>query len=168
MVKDIVLKTSRLLLKSLLEEDFQEILKLQEENSKIDWFQFDIKDFQQFKNKKLSDYSFSINLKTTNSFIGICELQIPKNKPQAHLFYALLSNFWGNGYAYEAINLLIKFAFSELLLDQISAYFDNSNNNAWKVVERSGLKYLGQFKINNSNMMLFSINKKEYLNQNWY
>ncbi|MBY9018341.1 MAG: GNAT family N-acetyltransferase [Candidatus Lokiarchaeota archaeon] len=171
MAKHIILKSSRLLLRPLLEEDFQGFLELQKENNKLDWFQSknDIKKIYQFiKEDKFNNYIFSIILKNSNSFIGLCGLEIIETKLRAKIFYAFLSNFWGNGYGWEAINNIIKFAFSELSLNEITAHINNGNTRGWKVVERVGLKYMGQINVNNKKVMLFSINKKEYLNQNWY
>ena len=166
-----ILKSSRLLLRTLLEEDIQGIIELQKENNNLDWFQpkNDIKkNFLHLENVKLKDYIFSIILRSNNSFIGFCGLDPIEFKLQAKIFYALLSNFWSNGYGYETIKRLVKFAFSELSLNKITAHINNGNARGWKVVERAGLKYMGQINVNNNKLMLFSINKKEYLNQNWY
>ena len=133
-------------------------LELQNENINFDWLHLE----------KEYDYIFSIILKNSNLFIGICVLEIIKDRLQAKLFYALLSNFWGNGYGYEAIKRLINFAFLELSLNKITAHFSNTGTNAWKVAERAGLKYMGQAQVSNKKVMLFSINKKEFLNQKWY
>ncbi len=170
MANEINLKSSRLLLRSLLEENFQEFLELQKENNNLDWFQpkNDIKKIYQLIEEDKFNYIFSIILKNVNSFIGICGLKIIETKLRAEIFYALLSDFWGNGYGYEAINCLMKFAFSELSLNEITAHINNGNTRGWKVVERAGLKYMGQINVNNNDVMLFLINKKEYLNQNWY
>ena len=158
MVKEILLKSSRLLLRKLLEEDCKRFLELQKNNIDLDWIKF----------KREHDYIFSIILKNSNSFVGICALEIIEDESQAKLFYALLSNFCGNGYGLEAIKELINFAFLELSLNKISAHFNNTDTNAWKVAERAGLKYMGQDQVNNKNIMVFSINKKEFLNQKWY
>jgi len=144
-VNYIILKSSRLLLCTLLQEDIHAIIELQKEN-----------------------YNFSIILRNSNSFIGYCGLEIIDIKLQAKIFYALLSNFWGNGYGYEAIKQLIKFAFEELSLNKITAHISDGNARGWKVIEKEGLKYMGQIDVNNNKLMLFCINKKEYLNQNWY
>ncbi|MHA1191295.1 MAG: GNAT family N-acetyltransferase [Promethearchaeota archaeon] len=161
MANQIILKSSRLLLRTLLKEEFQEFLELQKENNIIDWF----KPINDLKKININNYIFSIILKNINSFIGICGLQIIETKLQAKIFYALFSNFWSNGYGNEAINCLIKYAFSELSLNEVTAHINNSNTRGWKVVERAGFKYMGQV---NKKVMLFSINKREYLNQNWY
>jgi ribosomal-protein-alanine N-acetyltransferase len=144
-VNYIILKSSRLLLCTLLQEDIHAIIELQKEN-----------------------YNFSIILRNSNSFIGYCGLEIIDIKLQAKIFYALLSNFWGNGYGYEAIKQLIKFAFEELSLNKITAHISDGNARGWKVIEKEGLKYMGQIDVINNKLMLFCINKKEYLNQNWY
>jgi len=165
LARQINLKSSRLLLRSLLDENIQEFRELQKENNNLDWFQ-PKNDF--IKEVKLNNFNFSIILKNVNSFIGICGLEIIETKLRAKIFYALLSDFWGNGYCYEAINHILKFAFIELSLNEITAHINNSNTRGWKVVERAGLKYMGQANVNNKKVMLFSINKREYLNQNWY
>ncbi|MHA1671786.1 MAG: GNAT family N-acetyltransferase [Promethearchaeota archaeon] len=171
MENQIILKSSRLLLRTFLEENSQGFLELQKENTNLDWFQLknDIKKTHHLiEDVESNNYIFSIILKNINSFIGLCELQINKNKLQGNIFYVLLSNFWGNGYGYEAIKQIINFAFSELSLNDITAHIKNGNTRAWRVVERVGLKYMGQTNVDNNKVMLFVINKKEFLNQNWY
>ena len=171
MVNHITLKSSRLVLRIFLEEDFQGILTLQEENKNLVFFQLDneIKKIDQLIDEgKVNNYIFSIILQNLNSFIGLCGLEIIESKLQANIFYALLSNFWDNGFGYEAVNELIKFAFLDLQLNEIRAHVNDGNTSAWKVVERVGLKYMGQNNVQSNKVMLFSINKKEYLNQNWY
>lgn len=167
----IILKSSRLLLRTLLQEDIHAIIELQKENYNLNCFQSknDIgKLFSDLEIEKFNNYIFSIILRNSNSFIGYCGLEIIDIKLQAKIFYALLSNFWGNGYGYEAIKQLIKFAFEELSLNKITAHISDGNARGWKVIEKEGLKYMGQIDVNNNKLMLFCINKKEYLNQNWY
>lgn len=159
------------MLRTLLVEDIQGIIELQKENNMLNWFlskNDNEKFIQDLENEKFNYYIFSIILRSSNSFIGCCGLEIIDIKFQAKIFYALFSNFWGNGYCHESIKQLLNFAFKELSLNKITAHISDGNARGWKVVERAGLKYMGQLNVNNNKLMLFSINKKEYLNQNWY
>ena len=113
---------------------------------------------------------FSIYTKSNYVFIGLCGLKIDSKNFKGKVFYVLLSDYKRNGYAIESIKMLLDLAFSRLSLDQVIAEIPYNFRNAWKPVERAGMKYMGDFKTakQKSRFLLFVIDKKEYLNQVFY
>lgn len=57
--------------------------------------------------------------------------------------YILISSAWGKGYATEAAQRLLKFAFEETPLDNIVAAIDTENTASQSVLEKCGLVYEG-------------------------
>ena len=92
------------------------------------------------------------------------------NEFKGKIFYILLSQYQGNGYAVESIKIILKLAFSRLNLNQIIAEIPFHLKDAWKPAERAGMRYMGDFGAINQDFrfLLFVIDKKEYLNQVFY
>ena len=71
---------------------------------------------------------------------GVCDLEI------AYLFD---SDYWGNGFATEAAEMLVKLGFQTFGFNRIVAYIDPQNTASIRVAEKVGLKYereIAQFK----------------------
>jgi len=112
----------------------------------------------------------SIYFKLTGEFIGLCGLKTDSKNLKGKLFYVLLSQYQGNGYAIESIKILLKLAFSRLNLNQVIAKIPYNFKDAWKPAERAGMRYMGDIGDvdQDSRFLLFVIDKKEYLNQVYY
>ena len=68
--------------------------------------------------------------------------QIPEG--DIEIGYILKKSAWGKGYATEACNRLLKFAFEETPLQEVVAVIDAENTASRKVLEKCGLSYQGQ------------------------
>jgi RimJ/RimL family protein N-acetyltransferase len=75
-----------------------------------------------------------------------------------------------NGYAIEAMKKIIEFAFNVLKLSKLYAYIHSTNQNAWKVAERTGMMYMGDLinETTNRKIMVFLIEKRDFVNQIFY
>ncbi len=51
--------------------------------------------------------------------------------------------YWNEGYATEATNLLLKYAFEELGLNKLKAYIFSPNTGSYSVAEKAGFKRVG-------------------------
>jgi len=79
----------------------------------------------------------------SDAFIGFVGL----NKTHANLHFApcveiawrLRKEFWGKGYATEAANASLKFAFEELALDEVVSFTAVINKRSQSVMERIGM-----------------------------
>jgi len=60
--------------------------------------------------------------------------------------YALRRDAWGQGYASEAVALVLTFAFDRLGLERIWAVCDPENVASIRVLERAGLRYEGRLR----------------------
>jgi RimJ/RimL family protein N-acetyltransferase len=59
--------------------------------------------------------------------------------PEVGMFWAFLKPYWGKGYATEAAQGLIDFAFNELKLRRILAWTDYDNESSMAVMRRLGM-----------------------------
>ncbi|MEH6477568.1 MAG: GNAT family protein [Sneathiella sp.] len=87
---------------------------------------------------------FAIEPISVGHIIGTINLRITDaaNKT-ATLGYALDSDFRGNGYMSEAIEVVLDFGFNELSMHRIWASADTRNKESWRVMERAGLEREG-------------------------
>jgi ribosomal-protein-alanine N-acetyltransferase len=77
---------------------------------------------------------------SNNNFIGIGSL-IPQNNEHrfnAEIGYWIGEPYWGRGYAPEAVNLLVQFAFGKLNITRVYAYIYSFNIASMRVLEKSG------------------------------
>lgn len=81
-------------------------------------------------------------------------------------YFMLFPQYWGNGYAIEALKKSIEFAFSILKIHTLFAYVSQDNKKGWLVAERSGMKYMGDTIIEQKNekVMKYSMNKNDFDN----
>jgi RimJ/RimL family protein N-acetyltransferase len=98
-----------------------------------------------FEQRKLG--KFPIFLKATGEFIGTCGIE-PfdlEGHPQLELGYRLCLKFWGNGYAREAAQAMLKYGFDDLKLAKIMAFVLPQNRASVKILEQLGFRYLRDF-----------------------
>ncbi len=83
---------------------------------------------------------WSIRLKKGNIFIGELGMTLASPKYRmAEIHYSILPEFWGKGFATEAVNKIIDFGFNELKLHRIEAGVATENLASIKVLEKVGM-----------------------------
>ena len=78
----------------------------------------------------------------SDEFIGCCGLR-PYKEKQYELGFHLRPEFWGNGYAAEAANAVIDYAFKHLHTDRLFAGHNPNNIASGKVLSKLGFNYIG-------------------------
>lgn len=78
----------------------------------------------------------------TNKFIGCCGLRPHKEKVYETGVH-LLPEFWGKGYASEAVAAVIQYAFTMLDAENIFAGHNPKNTNSRQLLNRLGFTYIG-------------------------
>ena len=97
---------------------------------------------QKDKNRKL--YFWKIELKDTQEFIGIAGMTLSLDKFKlGEIYYKILPDQWGKGYATEVAKLLIKIGFENFNLHRIEAGVATGNIRSIKVLEKIGMKREG-------------------------
>lgn len=86
----------------------------------------------------------AVNLKDSDTFIGSAGLNQPQYdlpfNPCIEIGWRLRKEFWGYGYATEAANACLKFAFEELKLDEVVSFTAKINKRSQRVMERLKMK----------------------------
>ncbi|MBC5637136.1 MULTISPECIES: GNAT family N-acetyltransferase [Ornithinibacillus] len=91
-------------------------------------------------------YEFAITDRKTGELFGAIALS---NSPSFHhgeLAYWIGEEYWGNGYATEAAEAMIEFAFKEKQLHKVFARFFSTNPASGRVMEKIGMEKEGMLK----------------------
>lgn len=88
-------------------------------------------------------YELAVVLKTEDRLIGGCTLALHADPRQASFSYLLHRQYWGHGYASEAMQALFTYGFRELGLHRISDTVDPANRASVRVLEKLGLRCEG-------------------------
>ena len=148
------LHTDRLILRSLMLEDAQDIQRLAgarevastlsnmphpyEDGMAEEWIHSSCEKFE-----KDEAVTFAITLKTDSSFIGGIDIRPEQKNENGELGYWIGKPYWGNGYATEAAKAVVTHGFEALKLNRIYAYYVRRNLASERVLEKIGMRYEG-------------------------
>jgi len=144
-----ILKTERLILREIVDEDVNEIFEIfsDEDVAKYDWF-VPIKDtntalkfIQRYKEEfdDKEEMTWGIALKETNKLIGICCLgDFELDSRRAEIGYDIKKTEWNKGYATESVKAITEYGFNKLNLNRIEAFITPGNDASVKVLKNLG------------------------------
>lgn len=150
-----LLETERLILRKMTMQDAQSMYTNWANNDEVTrfvtWYPYDNVEDVRKRLIRLEEmyvennfYSWGIELKESQQLIGeISFVDFSEKHETATLGYIIGKEFWGQGYMAEAVNRLINFAFKDLNLYRIQAFYDVRNPNSGRVMEKAGMKYEG-------------------------
>lgn len=101
---------------------------------------------QNSKNRKNESFiDYAIFDKKTHKYIGRVSLMslIRSITQSAFVGYVLFNNYWGRGYAEEAVNGLIKLAFTKHNLHRVVAGIEPDNKRSLKLAKKLGMRREG-------------------------
>lgn len=152
------LETDRLTLRQWKREDYSDYAKLNADPAVMQFFPAVLSqqesDAQAARITQLiaeKGWGFwAVELKINGQFIGFVGLHsqdeqsgIP-NAPFIEIGWRLAKEHWGKGYASEAANRALQFAFEELAAPSIYAFTSLPNTPSQKVMEKIGMTNIGQ------------------------
>ena len=99
------------------------------------------------KEEPRRSFTLAVTLKNQNTFIGACRISIsdPQNR-EGSIGYIYDRNFWGQGYATEAMQAILAFGFEQLALHRISAWCNVDNTASSRVMEKNGMQREGRLR----------------------
>jgi [ribosomal protein S5]-alanine N-acetyltransferase len=110
-------------------------------NDALSWIEFHYDHFM----AEIS-YEFAITDKETGELFGAIAVSNNKRFNQGEIAYWIGEPYWGNGYATEAAQSILQFAFEEKKLHKVFARYFSSNPASGKVMEKIGMKQEGILK----------------------
>lgn len=93
-----------------------------------------------------NSYEFAVTDKETGEVFGAIALSNNKRFNQGEIAYWIGEPYWGNGYATEAAQSILKFAFEEKKLHKVFARYFLSNPASGKVMDKIGMEKEGVLK----------------------
>ncbi|EDL62634.1 GNAT family N-acetyltransferase [Bacillus sp. SG-1] len=95
-----------------------------------------------FKNQK--QIRWAITLKPDNELIGSCGFhEIEAEHYKVETGYELNPEYWGKGIMHEALLAIFTFAFEEMGINRIEAFYDPENDRSRNALEKCGFIYEG-------------------------
>jgi RimJ/RimL family protein N-acetyltransferase len=94
-------------------------------------------------------FQLAVTLKSTGGLIGNCGVRLEKpGARQGDIGYELSPEHWGQGYATEAIRVMVNFGFAKLHLHRIWAECVADNQRSPRVLEKLGMRLEGRLRKN--------------------
>jgi RimJ/RimL family protein N-acetyltransferase len=88
----------------------------------------------------------AIELQSTGATIGDVAINTLEFEPRtAMIGYTLSREKWGQGYAIEAVNAVLKYCFEDLKMHRIRANCDTRNSASWRMLEKLGFRREAHF-----------------------
>lgn len=91
---------------------------------------------------------WAVELKSSNDFIGFVGLNSPAVKlpfsPCVEIGWRLSKKYWGNGYATEAAQVSLRYAFEQLSLDEVVSFTSVINSPSRAVMKRINMSNVSQ------------------------
>lgn len=100
---------------------------------------------------------WKLMLKENNTYAGFAGLWMFFDEHQPQLIYGLLPEFSGKGYATEASQAVIKYAFEKLHFTYLSASYDTPHSASGKVCERLGMQWVGDKRFEGKSITFYRI-----------
>ncbi|PJD96465.1 MAG: GNAT family N-acetyltransferase [Parachlamydia sp.] len=154
---DICMNSQRILLRNVKFEDGEMIAHLAGDFCIADMMNgaiphpYSLNDAQLWVEKHKEDnlnskaISWAIIEKKSRMFIGSIQLRRAEKNNVARLSYWIGKDYWGNGYASEAVGLVIDYAFNEMNLELIEADHFERNPGSGFVLKKNGFIQSGSF-----------------------
>ncbi|UOQ92188.1 GNAT family N-acetyltransferase [Halobacillus shinanisalinarum] len=149
---NINISTMRILMRQLAVEDITEFYEIVKKNSVGQWLGIGngmtFEESEQYVNKILkhwNQHSFGVWAVVNNStkeIMGHCGLRYIDDTKDIEIIYLLDPKFWGMGYATEAGNAAIKFAFNSLKINKLAARVRTNNFKSKKVLVKLGFQFI--------------------------
>ncbi|MFN6528063.1 GNAT family N-acetyltransferase [Nostoc sp. ChiSLP03a] len=151
----IPIETKRLILRDFVESDWQEVHQYAADAEVVRYLTFgpnteeDTKNFLQKEislqgEKPRQHFALAVTLKPQKQLIGICRISVRDTDNQiGSIGYSFTKEFWGQGYATEAVKAVVSFGFHELGLHRIFATCHPENIASARVMQKIGMQQEG-------------------------
>lgn len=154
------LVTERLLLREYTTDDLEAVYRYQNHPAYLRYYpwshrpQREVSTFLQQIIEWQSDlprlkFQLAVELRKTGELIGSCGLRKMKDTAvEGEVGYEIDPHYWGEGYATEAVRMMLQFAFDDLQLHRVFASVIADNRGSRRVVEQLGFTHEGHLREN--------------------
>ena len=148
--RKIIIQTDRLVLRRYCKDDLRDLFEYLSDEEVVKYEPYkpmNITEVSEELDRRIStDEMIAVVLKATNKLIGNVYLG-KRDFESIEIGYVFNKQYWGQGYAKESCETLIKKAFSEGI-HRIFAECDPCNGNSWRLLESLGFVREAHFQKN--------------------
>jgi ribosomal-protein-alanine N-acetyltransferase len=101
--------------------------------------------------------------KQTGKFVGWCGLWRLKETSELEIGYAIAKNAWRKGFATEAAQVFLSYAFEQLKSDKIVAVAEPENVSSRRVMEKLGMKFIRLGEFYNRRLVQYAISRESWI-----
>jgi ribosomal-protein-alanine N-acetyltransferase len=153
---DLSLQGRHVILRDFRANDVDDVLSIVGDNTVTVWLSFDSRNrvdtermltaaIDGAKSVPRTEYHLGITLPPAGRVIGLIRLALGGVKA-AKLGYAINADYWGRGHATDAIETILRFAFTNLDLHRITAAIGPDNAPSQHIVKKLGFSYEGRLR----------------------
>ncbi len=108
---------------------------------------------------------FGVRMRGSEDLLGFCGFVRLEGMEEPELGYELTSEVWGRGLATEASRACLRYAFAEAGLGRVIAGADAPNGASLRVIEKLGMKPLGNINPNAPDEPYHALYREEFFAQ---
>jgi ribosomal-protein-alanine N-acetyltransferase len=105
---------------------------------------------------------FSVRMRGRVDLLGFCGFVWLGGMEEPELWYELTQEVWGRGIATEAAWACVRYAFEEVGMKRVIAGADAPNTASLRVIEKLGMKYLGNINPSAPEEPYFALYKEDF------
>jgi ribosomal-protein-alanine N-acetyltransferase len=144
--------TKQFIMRKLTKADIEEFYEIVKKNEVGKWLGLgkgmSFEEAEQYVNKIIKHWTqhsfgvWGVINKSTEEIMGHCGLRYIDDTEDIEIIYLLDPKFWGKGYATEAGNTAIQYAFNSLKVNKLTARVRTNNSKSKKVIDKLGFKFI--------------------------
>jgi len=139
-----MLETDRLILRDFQESDLPALIALNQDPEVMQYFP------KPYSQAESLHSLWAVEEKTSQEFIGLVglhhsDLQIFAGKEAVEIGWRLRKEFWNRGYATEAAQACLDFAFQQAVLSEVYSFTSLLNHPSQKVMQKLGMEFVKEF-----------------------
>lgn len=105
---------------------------------------------------------WAVTFHKQSAIIGFCGYWYFHEPPELEILYGIAPEHWGNNLATEAARAMLQYGFQYLGFDEISASADAPNAASFRVMEKTGMKFLKRESKNGRDTIFHAISKNDF------
>jgi ribosomal-protein-alanine N-acetyltransferase len=167
-----MLQTERLVLRPLSSDEVDFLHRISNE-PKVRLYLWDdehiseatIKSFIAQSDRMISEEKiglFGVRLRGRADLLGFCGFVRLGGMEEPELWYELTHKAWGRGIATEAAQACVRYAFEEVGMERVIAGADAPNAASLRVIEKLGMKYLGNINPSAPEEPYFALSREDF------
>jgi ribosomal-protein-alanine N-acetyltransferase len=168
----LILETERLLLRPLSADEADPLHRISNE-PKVRLYLWDDKPVSEATIKSLISQSdrmfsteevgvFGVQMRASEDLVGFCGFVRLAGMEETELWYELTQEVWGRGLATEAAWACVRYAFEEVGMERVIAGADEPNTASLRVIEKLGMKFLGNINPSAAEEPYFALYKEGF------